>query len=142
MNFSTNEKLPYEQFQATFKKWHTKIAAVCLKWLKVGVKETHCTTNVLTMLSRLLPVYPSTYPVFKALKKKCTELVKREKGPSGTGRTALGLLADQYQCKLVGLRIKPPEGAMYFFVFFTFFVFFFVLLLVAFANTTPSLHNA
>jgi hypothetical protein len=70
----------YESFRKAFKTWHTKIAAICIKWLHVDIKETHCTQNVLTLLSRLLPHYPSSYEVVKILALKCRDLRAREKG--------------------------------------------------------------
>ena len=97
-NFSEPEgpKKTWAEFKTLFGRWHTKVAAICLKWLGVDVKQTSCTMNVLTLLSKLLPLYPTTYKVFEVLHKKCQALVKREKGPSGTSHTSLGLLADQY----------------------------------------------
>lgn len=67
-------------FRKAFETWHTKIAAICLKWLRVDVKQTHCTQNVITLLSKLLPHYPSTYEVVKVLVLKCRALRQREKG--------------------------------------------------------------
>lgn len=89
------DKHPYALFRKLYRTWHVKIASTALKFVTVNEKQTHCTMNALTVLSKMLPIYPSTYKVFNILNIRCDALVKREKGPNGNSRTALGLLADQ-----------------------------------------------